>query len=254
MTAAADIGAKLVNLDSFYGHLLSADVFHNDRLWPYPILDPLVEVGIVVDRHGDRFTNERLGGIDVTNKLARRPDPFGYVVCDNDAWNGPATQMSFPPPIRPWLEANGGAVMRADTIKGLAESTGMVLERLAASVDRFNRTQDSDVFSSSPTPTAERQIYAGPMPTGPSRIAEPPFVAIPVVPGITFTMGGPLVDINARVLHQSGGLIEGLYAAGASCGGFDGGADVGYVGGLMKAAITGVVAAEHVHRALLTKL
>ncbi len=74
----------------------------------------------------------------------------------------------------------------------------------------------------------------------------PPFVAVPCVAGITFTLGGPKVDDHARVQDDRGEPIVGLYAAGGAAGGFDGGPDVGYAGGLVKAAVTGVAAAEDV--------
>ncbi|MET0895664.1 MAG: FAD-binding protein, partial [Acidimicrobiia bacterium] len=72
----------------------------------------------------------------------------------------------------------------------------------------------------------------------------PPFVAIPVAPGMTFTMGGPLIDRRARVRSGEGGTIPGLYAVGSAAGGFDGGHDVGYAGGLIRGVVTGLAAAE----------
>jgi len=259
LAAAEAAGAQLVNCNSFYGHLVSADVVHDDRLWPYPILDPLVDAGIVVDRHGRRFTDEGLGGVDVTNKLARRPDPFGFVVCDDNAWRGPATHMRYPPPIDPWLERLGGTVVRADSVEALAAAIGA--DQLVATVAEGggpDRTapagaprRTAPAGAPRRTAPAGQAIYAGPRRTAPPAIDTPPFVAIPVVPGITFTMGGPLVDAGARVISVDGDPIAGLYAVGASCGGFDGGDDVGYAGGLMKAAVTGVAAAEHIHRSVV---
>jgi fumarate reductase flavoprotein subunit len=58
-------------------------------------------------------------------------------------------------------------------------------------------------------------------------------------------MGGIAIDADARALRPDDTIIEGLYAAGAATGGLEGGANVGYVGGLSKSAITGLRAAEH---------
>jgi fumarate reductase flavoprotein subunit len=48
------------------------------------------------------------------------------------------------------------------------------------------------------------------------------------------------------VLAESGDPIPGLYAAGSCTGGVEGGPRAGYIGGLSKAVITGLRAAEHV--------
>jgi fumarate reductase flavoprotein subunit len=48
------------------------------------------------------------------------------------------------------------------------------------------------------------------------------------------------------VRRKGGGTIPGLYAAGSACGGIEGGPHAGYVGGLMKALVFGLLAAEDV--------
>jgi len=50
-------------------------------------------------------------------------------------------------------------------------------------------------------------------------------------------------------LLGNGAPIEGLYAAGAAVGGIEGGPMAGYVGGLMKALVFGLVAAENANDA-----
>lgn len=50
-------------------------------------------------------------------------------------------------------------------------------------------------------------------------LEEPPFVAVPVTGGITFTFGGLKVDRAARVIDTAGRPIAGLYAAGELIGG-----------------------------------
>lgn len=79
-------------------------------------------------------------------------------------------------------------------------------------------------------------------------IVNPPYFAIPLCAGITNTMGGIAVDAEARVKRYGGGTIDGLYAAGSATGGLEGGPQVAYVGGLMKAVVLGLLAAEHVCR------
>jgi fumarate reductase flavoprotein subunit len=64
-----------------------------------------------------------------------------------------------------------------------------------------------------------------------------------MLPGITFTMGGARIGADAAVLRPDGQPIPGLFAAGSTTGGIQGGPDGGYVGGLAVAATFGYIAA-----------
>ncbi|HLN86313.1 MAG TPA: FAD-binding protein, partial [Candidatus Limnocylindrales bacterium] len=52
---ALPVGAKAVNLKYFYGHLIARKALTDDRFWPYPRLDSLVDEGILIDASGNRF-------------------------------------------------------------------------------------------------------------------------------------------------------------------------------------------------------
>ena len=65
---------------------------------------------------------------------------------------------------------------------------------------------------------------------------EPPFRALEVRPGITFTLGGIDVDSDLRVLDRDGRPIPSLFAAGADAGGTY---DRGYMGGLVLGLVQG---------------
>jgi fumarate reductase flavoprotein subunit len=85
-----------------------------------------------------------------------------------------------------------------------------------------------------------------PIRTGrPRPILRAPFHAIPVCNGIYFTMGGVLVNGHAQVLDQSDTPIPGLYAAGGTMGGLQGGPRNGYAGGWSEAITFGLLAGEH---------
>jgi fumarate reductase flavoprotein subunit len=60
---------------------------------------------------------------------------------------------------------------------------------------------------------------------------------MPICAAITNTMGGIVVDGNGAVLDRSDKPMPGLFAAGSTVGGLDGGPNAGYVGGLIKATI-----------------
>jgi fumarate reductase flavoprotein subunit len=66
-------------------------------------------------------------------------------------------------------------------------------------------------------------------------------------------MGGIAIDEHARALREDGAVIPGLYVAGGAAGGLEGGPAVGYVGGLIKCGVTGLIAAEHISSNQLTR-
>jgi fumarate reductase flavoprotein subunit len=49
---ARAVGAGLVGMPYFYGHLLSVDALHNDRLCPFPFVDFLAAAGMLVNGEG----------------------------------------------------------------------------------------------------------------------------------------------------------------------------------------------------------
>ncbi len=231
-------GAAVTDLDRFYGHLLSRDaMFGNDKVWPYPELDGVATAGIVVDGTARRFTDEGLGGIAIANALARSENPLGAtIICDAKTWDGPGRSARIP--ANPQVERGGGTIHRAATLAELAGKAGLDAAALADTVGGWNAAcARADYASLSPPRTATRYP--------PFAITHAPFIAIPACAGITYTMGGIAIDGHARVKHRDGGIIAGLYAAGSTTGGIEGGKLAGYIGGLSKAATFGFRAAEH---------
>jgi fumarate reductase flavoprotein subunit len=239
---AAEAGARLVGTDCFYGHPLSRDAFTNDLLWPHPYLDSMVVNGIVSDARGHRFVDEGRGGVYVANVVARRADPLDAVVIFDDAvWTGPAADPTLPPMPNPTLKTSGATIHGADTIVQLAALAGIPGDVLAATVTQFNAAIQAGAQQElDPARTVAQNTR--PM------VMKPPFRAIPMCAGITYTMGGPAIDRDGAVQHRDGHSIQGLYAAGAATGGLEGGAHAGYVGGLAKSFIGGVRVAERIAR------
>lgn len=237
MRMARDVGAALTDLNCFYGHVLSRDALENDQLWPYPWLDEVIKRYIVIGRDGRRFADEGRGGVYVANAIARLPEPdSAFVVCDEDGWNGAATERFLP--ANPNLEKAGATVLRAQSLAELAGLAGVDRQGLEDEIARYNDAVDARL-SERLTPSRS----AGKFPPLPIRRA--PFYLLPAAAGITYTMGGVKIDDKCRVQSTQGGPIEGLYAVGSTTGGVEGGPDVGYVGGLVKAATTALACAEH---------
>jgi len=244
MRLAERAGGRLLSMEAFYGHILSADSLHRDGLSPFPFLEFLASAGMMLDRHGERFVDETLGGHFTSNVLARHDDGLAYVLFDDAMWNEIGRHFFCPP--NPNLVNAGGTLHRADDIARLATMIGLDAVRLQRTVEDHNAQvlRDQKSHAASAGARAAMPAYA----KGKHKhqmFSTLPYYAAPACAALTSTLGGLAIDEHARVLRQKVGTIPGLYAAGSVCGGIEGGPEVGYLGGLIKALVFGLLAAEH---------
>lgn len=241
---AQAIGARVTGMETFYGHILSADSLHREGLSPFPFLEFLAAAGMLVDESGERFVDETAGGHFTSNALARRGRGLGYVIFDHAMWEGPGTFFFSPP--NPNLVKAGGTLHQADSLRALSKLLGWSEQRLEEAAEERQRVR----LPGAPKPTnasdaTDQTVYSKgkhrhqPFSTG-------PYYAAPACAALTSTLGGLEIDACARVLNERGEAIGGLYAAGSSVGNVEGGPDVGYLGGLIKALVFGLLAAEHI--------
>ena len=258
-----EIGALTAQMDQVYAWIVLRDQLVHEGLAHPPAPTMLIKEAIVVDGTGRRIGDEArritIGIDEGDGTLAQRSDkylagqmlksptagPF-WVIFDQAVWDTAgrrtahdtnAQRPDMPHPtsraLNPTLLENGGTFFSADTLAGLAEQTGIEAQGLELTVAGFNRfcvdSQAIDpIRSGTPTP-----------------IVQPPFHAIPVIPGIFFVMGGLLVNGNGQVLGPHEAPIPGLYAAGGTMGGLQGGPHAGYSGGWSEAMVFGLLSAEH---------
>ena len=240
---AQALGAAITGVNRFYGHVLSKDALTNDRLWPYPYLDALVTAGIVVNKDGKRYTDEGRGGVSVANAVATLDDPLSSTcVFDHTIWEQPGRNGLIP--ANPHLVKEGATVFEAGDLDALAAKAGLDAANLKQTVAGYNAalaaSGEAAEFKPADDCSRRNKKYKA-LP-----IVKPPFYAVPMVSGITYTMGGIVINTSAQALREDGSVIDGLYAAGAATGGLEGGPQIGYVGGLAKSGITGLAAAEHI--------
>lgn len=237
---ARTAGAALTGMDRFYGHLLGRETFGNEKLWPYPILDHLAAAGVLVDENAARFCDEKRGGVFMANETAKLDNPAGIVVVfDEEIWTTVGADQRFPPTPNDSFVRSGGTVHAADDLRELAGLAGLPADALCATVEAHNKAIESGAMDGQ---VPLRGKAGGAM----TPIATRPFRAVQACAGITYTMGGIAIDRDARALDAARAPIPGLYAAGSSTGGAEGGPLAGYIGGLSKAVITGLRAAEHI--------
>jgi tricarballylate dehydrogenase len=164
-----------------------------------------VSLGIVVNRHAERFYDE---GEDFWPKryaiwgrlVAQQPDQIAYSIVDAKS------RRLFMPSVFPPMEAH--------SIPELARLLDLSPAALEWTVDAFNRAVregsfDHGVLDNCRTHglTPEKTHWARPIDT-------PPFWGYPLRPGITFTYLGLKVDERARVLMKNGEPAANVFAAG----------------------------------------
>lgn len=234
---ALAIGARTANLDAFYGHIRVRDAAAPpERLFRYPSPRDIVHESMVVNAHGERIGSETVGapeGVEpIAISIARSSTPGGcWVIFDNAVWTSTARLGRWP--MNPSLVEMSGPLVSAGSIAELARATGLPAQALERSIAAFNHSS----LGAAPLdpPRAERG----------RPIIDRPFMALPIITGVTFTMGGVLVNGHGQVLGADEEPIPGLFAAGGTMGGLQGGPRNGYSGGWSEATTFGLLAAEH---------
>jgi succinate dehydrogenase/fumarate reductase flavoprotein subunit len=224
-------------LSGFYGHLVPSPmaVLRQDQY--LKLTQYYSNHCILVNRLGQRFTDESLGD-EVSNQATlRQPGSRAVLICDERIHTTFAATAPYPHgqviDRIAEAEAAGGRCGRARTLKELVEVAagwGVVRHALAATLDQCAAAAAGDE-SALDVPRA--------MP--PEPFVEPPFYALEVQPTVTFTFGGLAVDPDGRVLDRDAAPVPGLFAAGGDAGGLQ---DYRYVGGLALGLVFGPRAAE----------
>lgn len=181
---------------------------------------------ITVNRYGQRFCNEA-SSYDSAWRTYFAWDNFG----DNGPRNVPAYMISDKKQ-KPSTEVG---VHQADTLAELAESLGIDVEGLEATVAEFNANA-----LNAEDPIFHRGESAYDKAYGPTLapIEKTPFYGVEVAPGDLGTCGGVRVDGQAQALDAFGRVIDRLYASG-NCAGVGGpGAGYGGGGGTIGPALT----------------
>lgn len=171
--------------------------------------------GILVNKNGERFTDEAPGTVDayyerVTRRIYEQPEGIAYVILDQ--------RVKDIPNYRLGLRTDQPAI-EADTIEGLAAKLGMPAATLARSVQAYNAAcgngEGYDPFKLDGVSTKDlhppKSNWALPVDRG-------PFMAYPIISANVFTFGGLKVNSHGQVLDTDGNVMSNLYAAGETVG------------------------------------
>src|ERR1051325_8937036 len=191
--------------------------------------------GIMVDINGKRFADEGEDFFTYTyakfgRQVLRLPWRTAYQIFDSKT--------------RKLLrsEYNKGSSVSADSIEALGKKLpGLDWENLVATVSEFNGAVQDVPFDPSKRDGKRTEGISPEKTNWAQRLDTPPFYALPVTCGITFSFGGVKITEKGEVMNTEGRVIGGLFAAGEITGGsfynnYPGGS------GLMKGAVFGRLA------------
>jgi tricarballylate dehydrogenase len=172
------------------------------------------QMGIIVDARGQRFLDEGEDFRDNTyvkfgKAIVEHANGLAFCLFDQQAYQRPEFQRAWYPVEPPIV---------AGTLVELAGALGIDAQGLTRTVAEFNaavRPGELDLDRLDGKRTAG---VSPPKSNWALPIEQPPFVAVPVTGGITFTFGGLKIDGRARVIDTAGRPIEGLYTAGEPIG------------------------------------
>ena len=179
---------------------------------------------ILVDQSGVRYMSEGGSYMAYCKGMLERnksvPAVPSWAVFDAQYLRKYILAGTMPGTKKPQRWYDEGYLKTADTLEGLAGSLKIDPATLKATVERFNgfvaQNRDDDFHRGA----RAYDHWLGDWLHKPSAslgsISEPPFYAVPVLPGDVGTYGGVVTDEQARVLREDGSVIEGLYATGVS--------------------------------------
>lgn len=256
LLAAEDVGAKTTKgLGRFYGHNLAAPPAEFSNLHFREVSQYYGPHAVALDTDGRRFTDESDSELEETlaQDTAKHAGGRAYYVLDAEVMETTAVAGAAKSDVEA-ADEHGGRVAAADSLEELGEALsewGVNGQHAVETLTEYNEAIRGDRGEELQPPRMDLQ----------HTIDSPPFYAVEVQPGITFTMGGLAVDVDMRVLRRSNSTSElddsyrpqdqreifsnpipGLYAAGV---------DVGnvhyrtYSGGLSQGLVTGRIAGEN---------
>ncbi len=208
---------------------------------------------VIVNKAGRRFANEALPYLEsgkamydaesipswvVFDATFRKKYPFGPL---GPGWATP--DRFLPRKVRELL-------LKAATLDELAARAGIDAAGLNDTIERNNRFAETGIDTDFHRGDSFYDQYYGDASNTPNpciaRIGDAPFYALPLYPGDIGTKGGLLTDEHARVLHESGKPIAGLYATGNTSASVMGDKYVGAGATLGPAMAFGYLAARHI--------
>jgi fumarate reductase flavoprotein subunit len=217
------LGAAVKDLTAYQGHGSVATPHGILVTWAL-----VMEGGIQVNAHGQRFSNEHAGYSEQCLPVLAQPGCVAWTVYDEERHR---LGLEF----EDYRQAHSlGAIRRGETAAALAAACGLPaasLETTLAEVERCAAGEAHDPFG--------RDFTARP------KLA-PPYYGVKVTGALFHTQGGLVVDERACVLDARGLPLPNLFAGGGAACGLSGAHVWGYLSGngLLSAVVLGQLAGQ----------
>jgi succinate dehydrogenase/fumarate reductase flavoprotein subunit len=241
---ATAVGAAITPGErGFYGHLVSESPRWGESSLFTTLTQYHSEHGLLFNEAGLRFCDETLGDHVSTCATLAAPNARALLF-----WDARIHELHATAPVVKGTEVmdkmtvaleHGGRGVVADTleqVRDFATAQGFDGATLLASLAAYNEACRDGWERLEP----RRAEHFG-------ALDRPPYYALVVLPAITHTHGGIVIDARCRALRTDGTVIAGLLVAGTDAGDIYG---RGYAGGLALALGTGIEAARTALEAL----
>lgn len=200
--------------------------------------------GVLVNKRGERFTDEAPGTVDayyerVTRRIYEQEEGIAYVVLDQRVKDVPNYRLAI---------RTDQPAIEADTLEALGGKLGMPAGALAATVARYNDACPSDEgFKALELDGLRTQGLSPDKSNWSRRVDQGPFMAYPIISANVFTFGGLKIDPSGQVLDTDGNPLRNLYAAGETVGMYY----TNYTGAtsVLKGLVFGRLSAQHIAHA-----
>lgn len=201
-----ELGAAVGDMGAYQGYAMLTDP-HGISVPPSVVIDG----GILVNRDGHRFTNEKADIAGMVHPLMAQPGGQAWVVFDSEL----EAASAYVPDFQQLMELN--AVKTADSVDELARVIGVDAAALDAALAGARDAQEHGRLDDQGRDWADQRV-----PTA-------PFRALKVVGAIYHTQGGLQIDRQARVLRADGSAFPNLFAGGGAARSVSGPAHWGYL-------------------------
>ncbi len=217
----AAMGAATADMGAYQGHGSVAHAFGLPLTWAV-----VTGGGVQVNLDGERFANEMRGYSEHAVEVLKQPGRTAWSLYDARC-ERPALGFEE---YRQLVAL--GAVKRAGSVAGLAQTTGLpeaALARTLADIAAWSEGHGQDPLGRDFTRTP--------------KLASP-YLTVRTGGALFHTQGGLVVDPAARVLRQDGTALPNLFAGGGAARGVSGPSSWGYLAGngLLTAVVLGRIA------------
>lgn len=205
---AESVGAALRDMDQIQLLMTTQPVTGN---CVYAYVAPENVAGyLFLNAEGERFIGEDGRRDDISLAVLRQTDAIFYMLESGDVIKDPEnTTDLIGVPLQECIDA--GAILYGETLEELCENVGWKYETVKGVLDSYNANVDANAIKDE----YGRSLFTIKLENG-------PWYAIPRTPSVHHTMGGIVIDTDARVMNTEGNAIAGLYAAGEVTGGIHG--------------------------------